>query len=98
MSARRSVAVTIQGKELRIRSDEDPEALHEIARYVDATMARVRARTGTIDSLDVAMLTALNLAREVVECRGAAGRSAEDEERLLALLERAESALAAPSA
>lgn len=98
MSARRSVAVTIQGKEFRIRSDEDPEALHEIARYVDATMARVRARTGTIDSLDVAMLTALNLAREVVESRGAVGRSAEDEERLLALLERAESALAAPSA
>lgn len=93
MSERRSVAVTIQGKEFRIRSDDDPGALHEIARYVDATMARVRTRTGTIDSLDVAMLTALNLAREVVESRDAGGRDAVDEGRLRALIERAESAL-----
>lgn len=98
MSERRSVAVTIQGREFRIRSDEEPEALHQIARYVDATMERVRARTGTIDSLDVAMLTALNLAREIVEGRAMVARSAGDGERLRALVERAESAVAASSA
>ena len=32
-------------------------------------MATVEERTGTVDSLDVALLTALNLARELVEIR-----------------------------
>ena len=45
MSDRRSVPVQIRGKQFRIRSDEDPEALQRIAEYVDATMERVESRT-----------------------------------------------------
>jgi cell division protein ZapA (FtsZ GTPase activity inhibitor) len=53
VSAKRSVAVRIRGREFRIRSDEDSEALERIARHVDETMLRVEERTGTVDSQDV---------------------------------------------
>ena len=60
-----SVAVRIAGHEYKIRSDGDVDGLREIASYVDRAMARVRERTGTVDTLDVAVLTCLNLAREI---------------------------------
>jgi cell division protein ZapA (FtsZ GTPase activity inhibitor) len=95
VSAKRSVAVRIRGREFRIRSDEDSEALERIARHVDETMLRVEERTGTVDSQDVALLTALNLAREVLEERDANTSSGADPKRLRALIELAESALSA---
>jgi len=68
-----------------------------VAAYLDDTMAEVEERTGTIDSLDVALLTALNLARELVSIReGRIDRptSGLDPARLHSLIELAESALA----
>jgi cell division protein ZapA (FtsZ GTPase activity inhibitor) len=73
VSAARSVAVTIQGHEYRIRSDGDDAAIQEVAQYVDQTMQRVRDRTRTVDSRDVAVLAALNLARELLAERGGRG-------------------------
>ncbi|MGH0032512.1 MAG: cell division protein ZapA [Myxococcota bacterium] len=91
MSERRGTPVQIRGKEFRIRSDEDPAELQRIASYVDATMEKVAARTGAIDSLDVAMLTSLNLARELVGQRARAAALPDD--RLKALIDLAESGL-----
>lgn len=91
MSEKRSLSVRIRGQEFRIRSDESPEFLQQVAELVDATMRRIEQRTGAVDTLDVAMLTALNLAREVVEAR----RSRPSTPRLRALIERAEAAGAA---
>ena len=56
----------------------------------------------TIDTLQLALLSALNIARELVELResgGAAGRSAAgvDPARIESLIELAESAFAAPA-
>jgi len=90
-AGKRTVAVRIRGRELRIRSDESADTLERIATRVDATMTRVEKRTGAVDSYDVAMLTALNLAREV-EARDAAGGA--EPSRLRALIELAESAVA----
>jgi cell division protein ZapA (FtsZ GTPase activity inhibitor) len=88
VSEKRSLAVRIRGQEFKIRSDESPEFLAQVAEIVDATMRRIEQRTGAIDTLDVAMLTALNLAREVIEARK--GRPSAP--RLRALIERAEAA------
>lgn len=93
MSEKRSVPVRIRGQEFRIRSADDPEALQRIAAYVDETMTLVERRTGTVDTLDVALLTALNLAREVVESREVGTEAALDGDRLRALIELAESAV-----
>ena len=70
-SERRAVAVQIAGHEYKIRSDGDEEGVVRIAGYVDQAMQRVRERTGTVDSLDVAVLTCLNLAREILSIHGA---------------------------
>jgi len=90
---KQSVTVTIRGREFRVRTADDADALQRIARYLDDTMSQVEQRTGTIDSLDVAMLTALNLAREVVEMREVGGAVSAAPARLKGLIDLAESAL-----
>ena len=92
MSEKRTVAVRIRGQDFRIRSDEPPEQLARIARRVDETMALVESKTGAVDSYDVAMLTALNLAREVVGLDG--DRRQVDSTRLRRLIDLAESSIA----
>ena len=99
MSAPRSVAVEIQGHRYRIRSDGDDEAIRRLARYVDATMSRVRERTNTVDSRDVAVLAALNIAKDllaVTEGSGSAGGFLRVEvdrvQALVTLIEAAEGA------
>ena len=98
------VSVKISGQEYRIRTDADPESLHRVAGLVDAAMNQVAARTGTVDTLDVAVLTSLNLGRELVALRekseavGAvqaaeAVEAAGEQQRLRDLIGLAESAL-----
>jgi cell division protein ZapA (FtsZ GTPase activity inhibitor) len=94
------VAVTIRGQEFRIRTDDDEASLQRVASYLDDTMATVEQKTGTVDTLQVALLSALNLARELVELRdrgGAQGPSAHgiDPNRIESLIELADSAVEA---
>ena len=98
MTSPRSVAVRIRGQEFRIRTEDDEQQLHRVARLLDETFAKVEQRTGTVDSLDVALLTALNLARELLELRErSAARGGQDPKRLRALIELAESGLQTPA-
>lgn len=87
-----SCAVRIRGQEFRIRGEQDSGTLQRIAEYVDATMSMIEKRTGAIDSLDIAMLTSLNLARELVELREGGARV--DDGRLRGLIEKVEAAVA----
>jgi cell division protein ZapA (FtsZ GTPase activity inhibitor) len=61
--------VRINGKDYRVVTDADEDWLQDVAEKVDEAMALVRDRTETVDSLDVAVLTALNLARELMILR-----------------------------
>lgn len=90
------VAVRIAGHEYKIRSDGDGEALREIAGYVDRAMNRVSERTGTVDTLDVAVLTCLNLAREILalhDQRKSDGATVVEVGQLQGLIDRVESML-----
>lgn len=90
------VAVRIAGHEYKVRSDGDPDGLREIAGYVDRAMARVRERTGTVDTFDVAVLTCLNLAREILtlrEARTPEGSTAIEDDKLKSLIEQVEAVL-----
>jgi cell division protein ZapA (FtsZ GTPase activity inhibitor) len=97
--AKGSVAVQIAGQEYRIRSDADAADLQRAASAVDHTMSRIRERTGAVDSLDVAVLAALNLARELIGLRepqkgGTASALAPSQrERIRELIDLAEAAL-----
>jgi cell division protein ZapA len=92
--SRRSVSVVISGQEYEIVSDSDEQSLQRVAGYVDETMERIRKRTGAVDSLEVAMLTALNIARELVEARSAP-EAALPQSELRGLIERVEQAVGA---
>lgn len=94
--AKRSISIQLGGKEYRLRSDADPEWLQRVASYVDKSMQQIRDRTDTVDSLDIALLAALNLAREVLQLRGAAKdapESDQDSERIRNLIELVETEL-----
>jgi len=98
---RRPITVVLAGHEYRIVSDGDEESLQKLAGYVDAAMANIRSRTGTVDSLEVALLTSLNMARELLALRARAATASESEaddidasegeriERLIELIEEA---------
>ena len=91
MGTKRTVPVTILGQEYKVRGESDVETVRRAAALLDETMERVRKRAGTSDSVDIAVLAALNIANHLVTLRDqTADGSAVDDERLddlLALLE-----------
>ena len=95
MREKPTVTIRVRGQEFKLRTDDDPAALHRVADYLDETMTLVEAKTGTVDSLDLALLTALNLARELVDLRArpVGGAAGVDGDRLASLIELAEEAL-----
>ena len=93
MSQKRTVAVTIQGREYRIRADADGGSVHQAAQLLDDTMSKVRERSGVADSVDVAVLAALNLANSLVAQRVHGGGLHVVERRISDLTELVESAL-----
>ena len=95
MAPRRSVSVRVRGREFRILTDGDEDRLQRVAGLVDQTMGKVERQTGAVDTLDVAMLAALNLARELLELRESNTPAGVDADRLRSLAEQAESALVA---
>jgi cell division protein ZapA len=98
MAAKRSVLVRILGQEYRIRSDADEASIQRVASFVDETMAKIRERTRTVDTLDLAILASLNLANDLLAARSAAptipsdGAGWIDPKRMRALIAIAESA------
>ena len=100
MAGRRSVAVRILGHEYRVRTESDPGEMQRVAALVEETLARLRDRTGTVDSLDLAVMAALNLARDLLAERTGRRTEGEIAERLRSLTDRVEAALreAAPPA
>jgi hypothetical protein len=100
---KRSVPVVIAGREYRILSDADEESLQTVASHVDEAMRRIREKTGAVDSRDIAVLAALNFAREILALRAGRdpGAGADDwsPDRLRELTDLAESVLSkAPEA
>jgi cell division protein ZapA (FtsZ GTPase activity inhibitor) len=90
-----AISVSLGGQEFRVRNDgdgHDAKWLQRVARHVDSTMERIRDRTGTVDTRELALLTALNFGREVLELRE---RSSEvgDVDRVESLIALVESAL-----
>lgn len=83
----RQATIKILGKEYRIRSDADPAHLESVADYVNRVLGEI-AQT-TPDTQDAAVLASLNIASDLLRSReGVAVPS----QRMLALIERADSA------
>lgn len=64
----RAVSVKIGGNEYRIRSEAEPEHLQEVAAYVDRVLREVQERASS-DTQAAAILTALNIASDLLRSR-----------------------------
>jgi cell division protein ZapA (FtsZ GTPase activity inhibitor) len=98
--AKRAVQVKIQGRAYKIRAEGEADAasVGRAAALLDETIQRVRLRAGTVDSVDVAMLAALNVANSLVLEREARAEKSVADGRVAALIELVEDALAASGA
>ena len=71
MSDNSGVRVVIYDQVYHIRPGEsDPQQVERLARYVDSRMRAVAAQTRDVDSLRVAVLTALHIADEFHSLKG----------------------------
>lgn len=98
---RRSVAIQIFGHDYRIKTEADPAGVERLARLVDDTMARIRERTGAVDTLDLAVMAALNLANDLLAAQAREHERAEHQvpaAELAELRERIEGVLAGSAA
>lgn len=66
---RKSVKVTIYGREYEIKGNQDEEYIHKLADYVDSTMRNIAEKTQTLAFDRIAILTALNIADEMYRQR-----------------------------
>ena len=58
------IQVEIYGQSYNLKGGGDPAYLNDLASYVDSRMNQIADATATVDSLKVAILTALNIADE----------------------------------
>jgi cell division protein ZapA len=63
------VMVKIYDREYALRTDGDPALLRKICLSLDQRMKAVAESSGTVDTLKVAILTALSLANELSRAR-----------------------------
>jgi cell division protein ZapA len=63
------VQVEIYGQIYSLKGTDDPVRIRDIAAYVDAKMKEIEKGTGTVDSLRVAILTALTITDELYRLR-----------------------------
>lgn len=64
------VVIYDQVYHIRPAGDSDPHHIERLARYVDARMRAVAGKTRDVDSLRVAVLTALHIADEYHSLKG----------------------------
>lgn len=95
--SKQTISVEIQGRQYRIRSDGDQQLVELAANMVDETMEKLRRRASVVDSLDVAVLAALNLANQFISVREVPQLNEDDQEedsqQLHALIQLVEAAL-----
>jgi cell division protein ZapA len=86
--------VEIFGQRLGLRADGDASRLQELAGFVDSRMREVADRSSSVDTVKIAVLTALNIADELFQERESdqdsrQKRMEEQAERLVLKLEEA---------
>lgn len=59
-----AIRVEIYDQEYYMRSNLDPEYVHQLASFLDGKMRAVASHTRTVDTLRVAVLAAMNIADE----------------------------------
>ena len=61
--------MTIFGDEYSIKGDVDGETTKKVAEYVNKTMEEIQSGIASKDKLKIAVLSALNIAGELLDCK-----------------------------
>ena len=88
------VHVEIFGQSYAVKAGADPGYVEQLAAYVDQQMREVGRSAGAVDSVRVAVLTALNIADECFRLRAGGGQQADADARAAALARELDQALA----
>jgi len=90
----KDVQVEIFGQSYGVRAVRGPGYVERLAALVDQEMREVSRAGGTVDSLRVAVLAALNLADQVLQARERSGEDAHGlEDRAARLVEELEAVI-----
>ena len=88
-----NMKVEIYGQSYSVVGDLEPDYAEELARYVDGTMREIARATGIVDSVKVAVLSALAIADELHTLRNTRMEGTDDlrerAERCISLIEKA---------
>jgi cell division protein ZapA len=80
MGRERLVEIKVFGQTYTVKTDAEEEYIQEVAKYVNEKMDEVLKKTKTVSTLNVAILTALNIADDLIK----------EKERRVALLREIE--------
>ena len=69
MSTQKPVEVTIMGQKFVVRSESDETYVREVAAFVDQKMNGISQKTKSVSNLNVAILSAMNIADEFFSFR-----------------------------
>lgn len=66
---KRKVEVSLMGQKFTLRSERSEEHVQAVAKYVANQIEDLRKQTHTVSTHNVALLVALNLADELMQCQ-----------------------------
>ena len=67
MGNERLVEIKVLGQTYTVRTDSDENHIQEVARYVNEKIEEILRKTKSVSSLNVAILTALNIADDLLK-------------------------------
>jgi cell division protein ZapA (FtsZ GTPase activity inhibitor) len=91
VAERQVITVDLLGTRLQIRTEQAPGEVQQVAEALRARLDAMQKQAGSVDTLRIALLAALDLTREVREVRAELSSLVDEtSERTLALVERLE--------
>jgi cell division protein ZapA len=70
MGKERSIEIKVFGQTYTVKSDAEEDHVQAVAQYVNEKMDEVLKKTRSVSTLNVAILTALNIADDLLKERG----------------------------
>lgn len=67
MIKERSAEIKVFGQTYTVKTDAEEDHIQEVARYVNEKMEEVTKKTRSVSTLNVAILTALNIADDLIK-------------------------------
>ncbi len=82
------IEIQILGQKLIVKSDEKEEYIREVENYLNSKVEEIKESTKAVSTLDIALLTALNIASEFIRTKKMLARVDRRSEELIKHIDR----------